>query len=506
MTKEKERYSLQQLLDSQKSETERNILGQFSTPYPLAAEMVKYVLSLNQAENVCFLEPSIGTGVFYSALCDILYPHKASGFEIDEHYFKPTTELWADSNLKLIHGNFFDFKPVPEYNVIIANPPYSRHHHIDNVTKKTLQSLIKKEYGIAISGLAGLYCYFLILSTRWLREGGLSCWLIPSEFLDVKYGSAVKEFLCSKVELVSIHKFNPADLQFSDALVSSSIVTFRNRHSQNGSVKFTTGPDILNPTTINEVALDELNPLNKWNAFFDSDIDIKQEQGKNLGNYFKVSRGISTGNNSFFIIPKETAEQKNLPLEFLTPVLPAPRNLHVERIQRDFKGLEETNQYYLLSCPLSKEIIRSRYPELYDYIEEGETKSLNAGYNCKRRNPWYLCEYRKPAPLYMTYMGRGDNKERIFRFILNESDSIVTNSYLMLYPKDNYRHCFEDIKTIEAVWKVLNGIPKNRIARCGRTYGGGLFKIEPKELESLIIPELEDILVPQQRSLFDFSD
>ena len=32
-----------------------------------------------------------------------------------------------------------------------------------------------------ISGLAGLYCYFLLLCHDWMEDQGLAIWLIPSE-------------------------------------------------------------------------------------------------------------------------------------------------------------------------------------------------------------------------------------------------------------------------------------------------------------------------------------
>src|SRR5207302_6159457 len=79
---------------------------------------------------------------------------------------------------------------------------------------------------IKISGLAGLYCYFLLLADAWLADGGFGIWLIPSEFMDVNYGQAVKRYLTEDVKLVHIHRFCPADVQFSDALVSSAVVVF----------------------------------------------------------------------------------------------------------------------------------------------------------------------------------------------------------------------------------------------------------------------------------------
>jgi hypothetical protein len=42
--------------------------------------------------------------------------------------------------------------------------------------------------------------------------------LIPSEFMDVNYGAAVKRYLLNKVTLLHIHRFDPHDVQFGDAL------------------------------------------------------------------------------------------------------------------------------------------------------------------------------------------------------------------------------------------------------------------------------------------------
>ena len=99
-----------------------------------------------------------------------------------------------------------------------------------------------------ISGLAGLYCYFLLLCHDWMEEQGLAIWLIPSEFMDVNYGVTLRRYLTERVTLLHIHRFCPTDVQFTDALVSSAVVVFRKAPPPPGHrVRFSFGGPIEEP-------------------------------------------------------------------------------------------------------------------------------------------------------------------------------------------------------------------------------------------------------------------
>ena len=47
--------------------------------------------------------------------------------------------------------------------------------------KLRLRELAERITGLRLSGLAGLYCYFLLIAHGWLADDGLAAWLIPSE-------------------------------------------------------------------------------------------------------------------------------------------------------------------------------------------------------------------------------------------------------------------------------------------------------------------------------------
>ena len=502
MNFEEQRCAIQSALDKRKPAKERNLLGQFATPFTLASDIMKYVRSLSSTPLVSFLEPSMGTGVFYSAFRENFDAQsRAVGYEIDPYYATPALDLWKNTNLEIREGDFLSAVPDEKFSLIVANPPYSRHHHINAGRKQQLQNQVSVFADVKISGLAGMYAYFLILSTRWLKNDGISCWLIPAEFMDVNYGKAIKDFLLHNVELVSIHRFEPEDLQFCDALVTSSVVVFRNMPASEKSVRFTSGGSVSSPLNERYVTRKELAQTDKWSKLFGAPATRTARQSI-IGDYFTIKRGIATGNNHFFIIPASTAKKYDIPPSFLTPVLPAPRFLMSDEVQNTNDESKLPEKLYLFHSNLQEAEIKNRYPGVWSYIEQGIENRVNEGFNCRNRTPWYSCETREPSPILLTYMGRSDKSDRLFRFILNNTPAIATNSYLLLYPKNEFKHKLRNSDVLRNVWCALNSIPKEELKKCGRVYGGGLYKIEPKELLNVPATQLEDLL-GRELTLFD---
>ena len=458
-------------------------MGQFSTPYPLALDMMEYMKRSIGTDHPSFIEPSVGTGVLYSAYMETFASKQpALGFEIDPHYFNPTKKFWQGSTLSLRCADFLFQDPDSQYDMLVTNPPYVRHHHIDSNVKVQLQDKIYRQTGIKISGLAGLYCYFMMLSAAWVKEGGLLCWLVPSEFMDVNYGEAVKRYLTQNVQLLHIHRFNADDLQFADALVSSCIVVFRNsKPAINHKVNFSIGESITQPTTSKQIELSQLKVDAKWTNIAAGNLHTDESQAT-LGDFFTVKRGIATGDNNFFIIDKDIIDRYEIPQEFLRPILPSPRYIKSNRINNINGTPDIEHLQYLFSCNLPEDILKERYPKVWEYVCLGYERGVQNGYICSRRTPWYSCEKREPAAIVVPYMGRSETNNRMFRFILNTSKALTTNVYLLLYPKPQYVKYMKNEAVLTEIWNELNAIPTETLSRNGRFYGGGLHKMEPNEL------------------------
>jgi adenine-specific DNA-methyltransferase len=496
MSVETARCELLHRLNATKTQAERNRLGQFATPEPLALEIVKSAISLLPPRSrLRFLEPGFGTGAFYSALLQTVSERRierAEGFEIDPHYGLHAQELWQSTGLVLTLGDFMASVPPrsdsEKFNLVVCNPPYVRHHHLSQEQKHQVRQATANHTGCDLNGLSGLYAYFMVFSQAWMARGGVGAWLIPSEFMDVNYGRKVKEFLLDKVTLHQIHRCDPQEVQFDDALVSSAIVVFRNEPpSQEHRVRFSYGGSLTEPKVSVEIERHTLRSSGKWSGLVHC-VPADTDPSETLASMFTIKRGLATGCNPFFILSSDDAERHKLPAEFLKPILPSPRYLEVDEVESGPDGLPRINRpLLLLSCDLPEEEVQRRHPPLWDYLQTGLRDGVHERYLCMHRSPWYSQEHRLPAPFLCTYMGRPTKRsDSPFRFILNHSKAVAANVYLMLYPKAELAAILREQPGVaKAVWKALSSITPEMLISGGRIYGGGLHKMEPKELASV---------------------
>ncbi len=508
---ESKRLALQGRLDAEKDAAERNRMGQFATPTRLAVAMLRYAgKQLHDSEKVRFFDPAIGTGAFYSALREAFPLNRieaAVGFEIDRHYGDPAVELWGETGLEIRLADFTEAESpesTERFNLLICNPPYVRHHHIASDQKQRLKLQVKNACGGEFNGLAGLYCYFLGLSHAWMADGGLAGWLIPSEFMDVNYGKPVKRYLLDEVSLLHIHRFDPKDSQFRDALVSSAVVWIRNEPPQAGhEVRFTFGGSLADPKLERLVPVEALRRESKWTRYpVKKDSVVSNEPV--LSDFFKIKRGLATGNNNFFILSAEEITQRGFPFGAFKPILPSPRYLKRDEIEGDRNGNPLLDRrLFLLDPPWTEEEIKNEYPTLWEYLENGKKTGIAKRYICRHRAPWYRQERRPPAPFVCTYLGRGDKKVgRPFRFILNDSQATAANVYLMLYPHGPVARALQNRPELKRqFWEYLNEICPRAMLGESRVYGGGLHKLEPKELGNVPAAALADLLPELERPL-----
>jgi adenine-specific DNA-methyltransferase len=507
---ELERTEKQVRIDSAMGAVGRNKSGQFATPPTLAEEIAGYVNALwkEREDKIRFFEPALGSGAFFSALVRTVRPglvEEGIGVEINPELAKLAEELWGDARLSVINADFTSLEaPAPEkrFNLIVTNPPYVRHHHLNQDDKVRLKYRASSITSGNISGLAGLYCYFMVLSHDWLADDGIGVWLIPSEFMDVKYGTVLKEYLLKQVTLLQIHRFDPTELQFDDALTSSAVVVYQKRPPIKAHcVNFSYGGSLPKPLKHQAVPSSELLERRKWTGIVDRNGGHRNKAEENelsLSSLFVVKRGIATGANNFFILPRQRAIELGIDKQFLKPILPSPRYLRDVVIESDEEGYPQIEEpLALIDSSLPEEVLKTVCRPLWEYLCVGEGLGIRDTYLAGKRTPWYRQEQRAPAPFVCTYMGRSGKNGNPFRFIWNKSAAVAPNVYHLLYPVGALRVALERKVELPAkVFELLRQIESNTLVGEGRVYGGGLYKLEPSELGNVGADQFKEILEP----------
>lgn len=478
--------ALQRRLDGQRSLAERNRDGQFATPLPLAGAVLRLGLSwLPEATPLRFLDPALGLGAFYAALQQFDRPIvEAAGIELDPRFAEAAAARWPGLAVRQADFTRLESPADPGATLLVCNPPYVRHHHLSREEKARISAEILRREGLRLSGLAGLHSAFLLLSRAWMAPGGVGVWLVPAEILDVGYAALARSFLCARVSLLQIHRIDAAELQFSDALVSSAVLVFRNQAPPPGHrVRLSQGADLDAPEDSRELPLEVLAEARRWGPFFGEAPAEDDPAATTLGALFEIRRGIATGANAFFVLQRSKARALGLPEEHLRPFLPGPRGLGADEILAEPDGWPRLPEpRALISTRLDEPTLRAQHPALWRYLAQGQD-SVATRYLCRHRSPWYAQEQREPAPLLCSYMGRG---ERPFRFVLNRSRALAPNVWLGLYPRPALAaRLHQDPEILRGIRDQLQALTLHDLQQEARVYGGGLYKLEPSELARL---------------------
>jgi len=484
--------------------------GAFYTPVNIASFLVNWAI---RSRYDVALDPGCGEAVFlleaYRRFLELgAEPQSAIekiyGVEIDPEAFQQTVELLeVKTGFKpphIFNMNFFEAgklfsPPFPQFDVVIGNPPYVRYHHFDGAMRaQALQAASR--LGVSLTQLTSAWAPYIVHAVGFLKENGCLAMVLPAELLHVDYAHAVREFLLQQFKNVAVVTFEqkvfPGVLEEVLLLLAEGKESER-REDSSFHLRTVRLQGLEDLRSFDEdlslyEAMPVVKPTDKWaHHLLSTDQDrfynelIRREEIMSLGEVAKVDIGVVTGSNDFFILSKGVIEQWKIELQFIVRAIrkavDIPGALFTEADWEELRRGEE--KCHLLHIDLPPEILRSY--RLWNYILYGQEKGVNSAFKCRIRNPWYTVPYIRIPNAFLTYMAN-----YIPRLVLNEARVVSTNTIHGIYFLSP-----EMVDERAFVVSFYNSLTLLSAELAGRSYGGGVLKLETQEAEKikLVIPK-----------------
>jgi hypothetical protein len=307
--------------------------------------------------------------------------------------------------------------------------------------------------------------------------------VLPAELLSVGYAEPVRRWLKRRFKAVHLVMFER--LQFEDALERVVLVLARGTGGCNAfslvpvqEANDLPGIRMFGPMHLNVAPADE----GKWTDFL---LPVEQRQlfdrvaadhFVSLGEYGTPSLGTVTGSNNFFCLTEETRQEFEIAERHLERISP-PGTRHLKGLSltgKDWERLREDGHPVWLLRPQS-----ATEDGLRRYLNRGKQEGVDQAYKCRIRDPWYRPPVVPVPDLFFTYMSH-----RYPRVVANTARVSFVNSMHGIRLKSGVeRSALHALPLL-----LLNSVTMMGAEVFGRSYGGGILKMEPREAASLPVP------------------
>ncbi len=480
-------------------------LGQYFTPYPVARFMAEWVHQAPRLRQV--MDPAVGLGIFFRAMMDVNpgFQGVFHGFDIDRSMLEQLKRLLPDSlapGLVIHDRDFLLAEDNERYDGILCNPPYVRYKAVPG--REELIRRIEKWSGIALSPYTNLYAYFILRCGQVLAPEGRAAILVPSDFLYSGFGIPVKKYLLQSGLLQYLILFDQSDSLFDEAITTSCILLLqkdiRSRPPSFLTIQRVADLDALardiacldrSSVPLSVITPADISPDEKWNRFFyDPASSGEFHRLIPFSSVARAMRGIACGDNRFFTFSKEKIARSGIPNSLFLPCLTrASQATQPFFTKQDFFRLAEGGKpVFLLDACRNPD-----HPAVRAYLEEGVQNGSHLRYLTRNRLPWYRLESRPPAPILATTFNRSE-----LRFVRNEASVRNLTCFHSIYIRPEL-----EAKTDLLMAYLLTPLARLLIRRNRRTYGDGLVKYEPGDLNTALIADLISLPAQIEREILD---
>ncbi|GAA1751243.1 N-6 DNA methylase [Rothia terrae] len=441
----------------------RKKFGQFFTPNVIAEFMKGWVLE-DKPSNI--LDPALGPGILLENIKEV----NKIGYEIDSSIYE---HFQIPDDVDIYFKDFLISDWDKKYDAIICNPPYNRFQNIEDRTK--IKSLIEEKLNCKISGFSNQSLLFLWKCIYQLEEMGRLSIILPSDFLGLRSGIEIKKYLTENNLIHSLILLDSTKaLPFENVLTTACILNIQKKHNkQLLYAKNISLNDLRNDIfdRCEKIKFSEVNPMEDWNKSIKYDFfaDANYVELKEIA---KCSRGIATGDNSFFIFDKAQMEKSKIPVENFDLVIARSADITGSILDNKLKNkMVENGKIKYLFNP----IILDQYTQ--EYIDYGELSGVNKKYLCSKRNKWWKPEDKSPSIIWITPQYRVAPK-----IIFNNVHLKNLTCFHSIYIKG-------DKNLSHALFKYLSSEKGlSEIIKVSKQMANGLYKLQPGDVNRILLP------------------
>lgn len=463
-----------------RSPEDRRDVGAVYTPGAIVNAMIAWAANHGTPDRV--VDPGAGSGRFVAAAARRFPNATLVACEID-----PVASLLLRANATVLDFSNRLIMKVQDYRLLklpriagptlyLGNPPYVRHHKISQEAKDWF-SRTARDFGFRASKLAGLHIHFFLRTREISQPGDFGSFVTSAEWMDVNYGSVLREMLSDGLGGNSLQVFTPGGMPFENTMTTGAITCFAigNRPSEFTVREISSADQLDDLSAGRKVSWEEVIAQQRWSQIVrpraDRDPDMIE-----LGELFRVHRGTVTGGNRIFV---EGAYTGPLPERFLIPTVTRAKDLIDAGAKLNAAKAKLLKR--VIDLPASLTGLNAAERKQVEAFKRWATKAgADQSFTARQRRAWWSVGLREAAPILCTYMGR-----RPPVFVRNIARARFVNIAHGLYPRVPM-----NAADLDAYAAYLNE------AVCveeGRTYAGGLTKFEPKEIERISVPCLKRI-------------
>lgn len=199
--------------------------AQVFTP-PKIVKIFWQILSRHRARLGSVLDLGAGDGRFANGGKFQRY----LGIEIDDA--TPKTDLPV--NAKLRYGCAFAVAGK-NWDAVIGNPPYVRHHYIELPWTERIARRFKKSMDVQLNGQANLFVYFLLLGIELSKKDGVVAMLTPYEWVSRPSAKPLRDLIDRSGWSVSVYRFRE---EIFDGVMTTASISVIDKADTSGQWSF----------------------------------------------------------------------------------------------------------------------------------------------------------------------------------------------------------------------------------------------------------------------------